>query len=126
MHQPLLTTSDCPVSAFVGKVAKKSAACATSSTVVNSPSTVSLSITFLTTSSSEIPAAALAQARYDIAESFRRAARYVDRILRSAKPGELPIEQPTRIHLAVNRKTAKALGLGIPQDLLVRADEVID
>jgi putative ABC transport system substrate-binding protein len=62
----------------------------------------------------------------DIAESFRRAATYADRILRGARPGDLPIEQPTRIHLAVNSKTAKALGLVIPRDLLLRADEVID
>ena len=62
----------------------------------------------------------------DIADSFRRAATYVDKILKGAKPGELPIEQPTRIHLAVNRKTANAFGLTIPQELLLRADELID
>ncbi|MGH8674199.1 MAG: ABC transporter substrate-binding protein [Burkholderiales bacterium] len=62
----------------------------------------------------------------DLAYFYRYMATYVDRILKGAKPGELPIEQPTRIHFAINRKTAKALGLAIPQELLLRADEVIE
>ena len=62
----------------------------------------------------------------DIADNFRRAAMYVDKILKGAKAGELSIEQPTRIPLAINRRTANALGLKIPRELLLRADEVIE
>ena len=62
----------------------------------------------------------------DRVDNWRRAATYVDRILRGAKPAELPVQLPTKFEMAVNLKTAKALGLAVPQSILLSADEVIE
>ena len=62
----------------------------------------------------------------DLVDLYRRAASYVDRILRGAKPEDLPVQFPTKFEMVVNLKTAKALGLAVPLSILLRADEVIE
>jgi putative tryptophan/tyrosine transport system substrate-binding protein len=62
----------------------------------------------------------------DLGDMFRRSASHVDRILRGAKPADLPVQLPVKFEMAVNAKTAKALGLNVPQSLLLSADEVIE
>ena len=62
----------------------------------------------------------------DVVDNYRRAASYVDRFLRGEKPGDLPVQFPTKFEMAVNLKTAKALGLAVPPSIMLRADEVIE
>jgi putative ABC transport system substrate-binding protein len=62
----------------------------------------------------------------DVVDMFKRSALYIDRILRGAKPADLPVQAPTRFELIVNLKAAKALGLGLPQSFIATADEVVE
>jgi putative tryptophan/tyrosine transport system substrate-binding protein len=75
---------------------------------------------------SSVEAGLLASYGVNEGENYRRAAGYVDRILKGAKPGDLPVEFPTRVELTINLRTAKALGVDLPPTFVTRADEVIE
>ena len=72
------------------------------------------------------PAGGLISYSFDVLNQFRQGAGYIDQILRGAKPADLPVQYPTKFQLVVNLKTAKTLGLAIPESFLLRADEVIE
>ena len=80
----------------------------------------------MSTVAEEVPYGWLMSYGQDFPDYFRRAASYADRILKGAKPADLPVEQPTTFKLVVNLKAANALGLNLPQSLLLSADETID
>jgi len=73
----------------------------------------------------QVPSGLLLSYGQDFPDFFRRAPGYVDKIIKGAKPADLPVEQPTKFKLVLNLKTAKALGISFPQTLIVSADEVI-
>jgi putative ABC transport system substrate-binding protein len=94
------------------------------------PATIELTtrhrLPIMVTQRDDVEAGGLISHFADHGELYRRTAIYVDRILKGAKPGDLPVEQPTRFELAINLKTAKALGLAVPPSLLLRADRVVE
>jgi putative tryptophan/tyrosine transport system substrate-binding protein len=83
-------------------------------------------LAFISTTREFVNAGGLLSYGPNTADLYRRAATHIDKVLKGARPEELPVEQPTKFELAINLKTAKALGISVPAALLARADEVIE
>ena len=87
---------------------------------------IRLKVPAIATNTAYVNAGGLMSYSASFTDNFRRTAAYVDKILKGAKPGDLPIEQPTRFELVLNQKTAKAMGFKFPQTILLQADRVIE
>ena len=129
VHQIIVRSSDELDDAFAA-IARQRADAVMIQGSLSDKLTVGLALKYrlpsLSTQKSAVRAGILMSYSASLAERGQEIARYVDKILKGAKPAELPVQQPTRYEMAINLKTAKALGLTIPPSVLARADEVIE